>query len=260
MKKLLKSTLRKLLSARGLDITTKNVVELHDVYSYIEQQRHLDTLGVFLEKFVVRLREANQEPFFVQIGANDGVYDDDFNEYIKTFHLKGILVEPLPEFFEKLKLNYKDYADSLIFENIAVASDQQKELQLFTFDKPQEGDELRIDVFTTTNKQRLEKIKNRLNIQANIIGLNVPCLSFESLLNKHSISSVPIIIIDTEGYDFEILKQINFEKYKPLIVQFEHCNLKPKIRLECYQYMVKKGYNLYLSWKDTIAVLPIENK
>ncbi|TVQ42614.1 MAG: FkbM family methyltransferase [Gloeocapsa sp. DLM2.Bin57] len=258
MKKYLNLILRKILSSRGLDITSKTIIELHDVYSYVEKQRELNIFELFLEKVVASLNEKNQDPFFMQIGANDGVYDDNFNRCIKEFNLKGILVEPLPELFEKLKLNYKDYADTLIFENVAIASDEQKEIQLYTFDKQDEGELVRLDVFTTSDKARLEKVKKNLNLQANIINLTLPATSIESLLNKHNVNSLPIIIIDTEGYDFEILKQINFDKYQPLIIQFEHCNLTPKTRLECYQYMSKKGYNLYLSWKDTIAVLPKE--
>lgn len=67
---------------------------------------------------------------FVQVGANDGVFVDPLRQYILTRGWSGILVEPQADVFERLKENYADCADRLIFENVAVSLSSQLELFL----------------------------------------------------------------------------------------------------------------------------------
>jgi FkbM family methyltransferase len=60
--------------------------------------------------------------YFIQIGSNDGIVDDLLFEKIHKFDYKGILIEPVPYLFKKLKDNYKNKAENLIFENIAIGN------------------------------------------------------------------------------------------------------------------------------------------
>ena len=41
--------------------------------------------------------------FFVQVGANDGVQSDPINHFVSEYGWRGILVEPQPAIFKKLK-------------------------------------------------------------------------------------------------------------------------------------------------------------
>ena len=60
------------------------------------------------------------EPFyFVQVGANDGVLDDPLRELIYQHHFPGLLIEPLPDLFERLKTNYAG-EHQLVYENVAI--------------------------------------------------------------------------------------------------------------------------------------------
>ena len=56
----------------------------------------------------------------MQIGANDGVLDDPLRELITTHHLRGLLIEPLPDLFATLAENYKGETQ-LSFEQVAIA-------------------------------------------------------------------------------------------------------------------------------------------
>ena len=54
-------------------------------------------------KYVVRETLSRESDFyFVQIGANDGTMADPLSDLIVRHGLKGLLVEPLPDFFQKL--------------------------------------------------------------------------------------------------------------------------------------------------------------
>jgi hypothetical protein len=41
------------------------------------------------------------------------------------------------------------------------------------------------------------------------------------LLNRHSIPSIGLLQLDTEGFDFEIIKMVDFCKQKPILSNFE---------------------------------------
>src|ERR1700681_618887 len=53
---------------------------------------------------------------FVQIGANDGIKNDPIHVYVRKYHWNGLLVEPMPDFFNTLRINYMG-EDQLWFEN-----------------------------------------------------------------------------------------------------------------------------------------------
>jgi hypothetical protein len=46
---------------------------------------------------------------FVQIGAHDGVRFDDLFRFVTDHDCTGVVVEPLPDAFERLRANYADY-------------------------------------------------------------------------------------------------------------------------------------------------------
>ena len=66
-------------------------------------------------------QELKNDPdfFFVQIGANDGVRFDNLYNFVTNNNCKGLVVEPIKDYFERLALNYRDYPD-IIPVNVAV--------------------------------------------------------------------------------------------------------------------------------------------
>ena len=102
MKALIKSLVRKL----GYDIVT---------YQDLPDR----TLSVFPYVLAVEAA-ADHDFFFVQIGANDGVRNDPLWETVTRLRLRGLLVEPVPDLFARLKANYSD-CPNLLFEQAAVA-------------------------------------------------------------------------------------------------------------------------------------------
>ena len=59
-------------------------------------------LDVLLQKTAGRFK-------FVQIGANDGVRFDSLYSFVTNHSCSGIVVEPLPDMFARLRTNYADY-------------------------------------------------------------------------------------------------------------------------------------------------------
>ena len=61
----------------------------------------------------------NANLFFLQIGANDGVFCDPLHDLVLRHNLSGLLVEPLRNLFERLKANYAGQP-GIAFERCAI--------------------------------------------------------------------------------------------------------------------------------------------
>ena len=47
-------------------------------------------------------------------------------------------------------------------------------------------------------------------IDKHIVEETVTCVTFDDLVAKHEVAHIDILVIDTEGYDFEIIRRIDF--------------------------------------------------
>lgn len=70
----------------------------------------------------------------------------------------------------------------------------------------------------------------------------VSVISFDSLLKKYDLTMVGILQIDTEGYDFDIIKSIDFNHVKPCILIFENKHLSRK-DYKCCLNLLSKVYS-----------------
>ena len=201
---------------------------------------------------VLKELESVDDLFFVQIGANDGVVHDPFYRYICSNDWRGILVEPVRCYYDRLQQNYIGNT-KLIFENCAISDCNEYR----SFYRIQEGldfmpawseglGSFRLDVLLK-HKRLIPSIENY------IVEESVECISFETLLVRHAICKVDLLMIDTEGYDFEILKQIDFAWIKPRAIIFEHKHLSPQERRECTSLLESYDYCLQSRFSNTLA-------
>src|SRR5271155_2568223 len=103
-------------------ILEKALSRASQVFGY-ELKPHLSHQAPSIDILDLAIRDLMaREPdiFFLQIGAHDGVSYDPIHNYIAKHHWKGLLVEPQPAVFQKLKENYAG-EKQLLFENSAIA-------------------------------------------------------------------------------------------------------------------------------------------
>ncbi|MCI5138170.1 MAG: hypothetical protein D3922_07085, partial [Candidatus Electrothrix sp. AR1] len=93
----LKSIFQKTLASLGLRLVRAS--------RYVEPVAPFDVLELAVR---VQLFEKEDDFYFVQIGANDGVLADTLNPLIRKYRLRGCLVEPMKDTFNDLKQNYSD--------------------------------------------------------------------------------------------------------------------------------------------------------
>lgn len=155
--------------------------------------------------------------FFIQIGANDGVSFDPIYESVKAYELKGILIEPVPEYFNKLKLTYSNI-EGLRFLNFAIADSEDIEL-LKIFKANSSFTDWRKGL-ASTNKENL--IINGGLEEKDIEVVDIKSITLSKLLDQYEVANLDLLVIDTEGYDYKILSSFPWEKFVPKIIHFEH--------------------------------------
>lgn len=151
---------------------------------------------------------------FLEFGATNGI--DLSNSYTLEKYLKwnGVLSEPSPQWHDALKKN-RPYTN-IISE--CVWSESNKELNFFVSDV---GVLSSLEDFKESDKISMPgNTKARLNNGKNII---VKTVSLNDIIEKQFNSKTPSYVsIDTEGSEYEILKNFNFKKYRPLVFTIEH--------------------------------------
>ena len=186
----------------------------------------------------------------IQIGANNGkdkVFDlINQNRFIVDL---AVLVEPIPFIIDNLKNQYKDL-DNISIENIAISNDPNSQyLTLYYI----ENSNYEVSSF---NKEHVivHKPKDETN---EIKSLNVPCMTFNNIMEKYSLINLDYLFIDTEGLDVFIVYSLDFEKYsfKNIIFEAIHSdgpfqtgeNLNKSVQhLESLGYKVSKFDSLCL--------------
>jgi len=227
-------------------------------YNYIYQPNNE------FEKFLDDLsRKYKNNLFFVQIGANDGMINDPFYKFIRRDKWHGLLIEPQRKVFEELKNNYSKYK-RLIFENVAITDkDEVKKLYKISFSDSRRA--TGISSFLLNDLQKIidtgyaeiiakeENIILPTNKEKWITTEDVQCLNLKSLLVKYKITKVDLLAIDTEGYDYEIIKTIPFNTLKPQVIIYEHTHFNESVKIECSNFLSNLGYKLKATTSDTIA-------
>lgn len=198
-------------------------------------------------------RNASPDFFFVQVGANDGAMLDPIYPLVKEFRLKGLLVEPMPDFAKRLRENYLDQPQ-LVFEECAIST-ENGERELFrlrqgAYNSPYAGGLASFD--------RNVLIRHSWaypNVEKNIEVLRVPTLTISSLFAKHGVKEVDLLLIDTEGFDAEVVRMVLAAGIRPAILQYEHRHLSVDEMDKTCSALAGQGYSFHFTRFDTLAIL-----
>lgn len=178
---------------------------------------------------------------FVLIGAFDGVLYDTLPRLAIENNWTGILVEPQPNAFAKLQSACADHT-CFTLENIAIGLSSGT-----------------LDFYTTiSGASNLASFDRnhllRFGIAPhNIQTIAVPVETLGGLLDRHGYERLQLLQIDTEGYDGQILRSIDFTRIQPTIIRYEHLNMVERERSDLIRWLANYGYRFLLEDNDTIA-------
>ena len=76
----------------------------------------------------------------------------------------------------------------------------------------------------------------------------------DNILKNEKLSGKTLLKIDTEGYDFEILKIFNFKLFDPKIIQLEHAHLKKDEIRDAISLLSKNNYFVLKKKNDLVCL------
>ena len=200
--------------------------------------------------------------FFVQVGSHDGITGDPIhNLVVENLHYRGIFCEPVPRNFDLLKRTYAyaKHADKrLRFENLAIS--QAKEIKKFyCLSQDIEKNKTLMDILPQTYDQLSSFNKDHVKslgegVIPYILEIDVPCLSLPDLLDKHQVKKLDLLHIDVEGFDYQVLSQLDFSKYHPKVILYEHAHLSESEKKQAKTLLDQHGYGVAVHGGDTLAI------
>jgi FkbM family methyltransferase len=209
--------------------------------------------------------EEREDVVIVQIGAYVG--DTPNDPLVKCLRTnltrfrgsRALLVEPVREYFERLRDNYADLPGA-VFENVALAAyDGECAFFRIGVDPTEHGQPDWLTQCGSTRPDRMEELWDSCESEgdpaikafwhAHSVTETVPCVRFETLLQRHGITHVDFLQIDTEGSDYDILRTIDFSRVRPDYINYEH-ELLNDDKPACRAMLEAAGYELH-DWGET---------
>lgn len=226
------------------------------------------TLNALLDQYSKHIGEKFT---VIQIGANDGITHDPIHKFIKRDRWNGVLLEPQKYVFDKyLSCIYKKH-DNIHILNAAVGyedgvqpmykigfSNERWATGLATFDKATLE-----KAFTSGHVERKctkEKIEIPQDPNEQIIEERVKVRCADSVITEFNIDHIDLLMIDTEGFDLEVIKMFHIEKTKPGMIIFESSHLSDSDIKEAEEMLSHNGYDFRKDGPNMVAIKKELNK
>ena len=133
--------------------------------------------------------------YFIEFGAADGIYLSNSYMLEREFGWTGIVAEPCVEFHADLQANRACKVDTR-----CVWSQSDDDLEFWAASTP-----------TLSTLKRFEECDGNVDLRREGVSYMVKTISLMDLLKKHQAPrDIDYLSIDTEGSEFEILKNFDF--------------------------------------------------
>lgn len=182
----------------------------------------------FQDIFVIGLLKEKENGNFVEFGAAYGIFCSNTHILEKEFGWKGILAEPAKIWHQRLYENRKCH--------ISKKCVYEKSGQLVEFSEAKYPGLSTITKFASKDNHAPDRSSSE-KYEVETISLN------ELLAENNAPNYIDYISIDTEGSEYEVLKNLNFKKYRFGIMQIEHNNNEEN-RKKIHSLMRDNGYRI----------------
>jgi FkbM family methyltransferase len=213
--------------------------------------------GVTAERLVSTAARRSPVPFtFVQVGSNDGRTDDPVFPTVMQTEVRGLLVEPVPELFERLQATYAGKRGLTLVQSAVAEEEGRRE---FHWLPPAPGDPTWSDQIGSLSRDViLGHAADIPDVADRVITLSVPCRTLASLVAEHALTRLDLLHIDAEGHDLAILRSIDFTApWAPRFVLYEQKHLGAD-RPAALALLHAAGYSVVSLGDDVFAFRGLE--
>jgi FkbM family methyltransferase len=165
---------------------------------------------------IINLEQVLQDnKVFVQIGTYDG--KDLFNDLVRAKSPSLVLlIEPNSSMNAKIQENYIG-VNNIVIKNCAITDQCYDTVKLVipTSDTEKTGENGVAYDYCNFTLLPMDDWGDRF------IEITAPSMTFNELCSKYNITHIHFLQIDTEGYDYEIIKSIDFNNVRIDVLQYE---------------------------------------
>lgn len=170
---------------------------------------------------------------FIEIGAYDGIKFSNTYFFEKNRNWEGICVEPVTENFKKLEQNRTS-----INVNACVYSTSGE----LDFTKVEGYADMLSGVSRDYHQKHKSRIKENIKSKGgNKSIIKVKSVTLNELIESNQLKNIDYCSIDTEGSEYEVLSNFDFNKYPIKVFSIENNYSDQRIR----DLMSANGYELY---------------
>lgn len=166
--------------------------------------------------------------FVVDVGAADGIRYSNSRYLIDELGWSGLLVEPHPTFFDRIKSLYED-SNKVSVVNAAVYS-KEGEMPFYVYGRDEHA---QVSTLSETFKDKVTRVHGD-KFEAEPTQVRV--LKLSSILE--GVKNIDFLSIDCEGVDMEVLLSNDWEKHRPSLVCVEHSMPKDDL----HEFLSSVGY------------------
>lgn len=212
----------------------RNQYRISDSYSTLSYSQEGEDL------ILKRIFESQKKGFYVDVGAH---HPKRFSNTFLFYKMgwKGINIDATPGSMQEFrKIRPRD-------TNLEKAiSDKKESSKYFIFNEPA------LNTFSFAEASK----KNGLREYKIIEELEIQTFKLSEILNENLQSGqrIDFLNIDVEGFDFKVLKSINWSVHIPSVILIEDLNLDVENLIEnkIYKFLRKKSYQLIAKTFNTL--------
>ena len=185
------------------------------------------------------------EVMFVQIGGFDGVHFDEVSSFALRFGWEGFICEPQTHAHALLSSRYAERAG---IKCLKIAITKKNGMALLH--RPKAHGES--SPLASLNESHVKKFGDVADgpLESEEVETCTPA----SLIEHYSISRCDLLVVDTEGYDAEILGAWPWGTHLPLVVIFERIHLTRSDFVQTGELLRSKGFVLLEAGWDIVAI------
>ena len=181
------------------------------------------------EKYILEYFNG-QTGSFLDIGSNDGITFSNTRALAER-GWKGVLVEPSPKAFEKLKALYEGHKGFYLYP-YAIGGHNGKAMLQESGPLCSANDIGLVSTFVPSEMDRFKK-----SVSYNAVEVKV--FKWKTFLNRLTIKYFDFVSMDCEGFELEILPDMDLSTVKCICLEW---NGKPELKTEYEKYLA--GFNL----------------
>lgn len=204
----------------------------------------------------------------IQVGANDGISHDPIHKFIRRDNWDGVLLEPQKQVFERRLSKLYERHDDVNVLNAALGprdgtttlfkigfSEARWATGLATFERPIL--EAAFESGYVARRCAKEGTSLPENPADHIVEEAVDVISPSTLLARFGIERIDLLMIDTEGFDYVVIKMFGIAATRPGMIIFEHVHLPEPACDECLALLRRNGYEVRRYGANTAATLDV---